>query len=166
VQQGTGPEVLESRLSHLDPAALNAAQTTADPRLQHLYVSLLTVGAGTQIYSTSFVQAAAIEVLRRARPATLYFRFAPRRRQASINDMFEARSVSPLEDPEGSLVDADMAAFYAYLELAKLPGGERASFIAWVEGRGEALVIGPHVTKDVESTTPISMRDLISFALS
>jgi hypothetical protein len=166
VQQGTGPEVLESRLSHLTPAALGAAQTTTDPRLQHLYVSLLTTGSGTQIYSTSFLQAAAVEVLRRVRPSTLYFRFAPRRKQASINDLIEARAISPEVDPEGSLVDADMAAYYAYLELAKLPGGERASFVTWVEGRGEALVIGPNVTKGVESTTPLSMQQILALALT
>ena len=31
VRQGTGPEVLESRLSHLSPAALGAKQTSPDP---------------------------------------------------------------------------------------------------------------------------------------
>jgi hypothetical protein len=165
VRQGTGPEVLESRLSHLSPAALGAKQTSPDPRLQHLFASLLTVGSGTQIYSTSFVQAAAVEILRRARPSTLYFRFAPRRKQASINDMVDARTVSLEEDPAGSLVDADMAAYYAYLELAKQPGGERASFVVWVEGRNDAFVIGPNVTRDTESTTPLSMQQLISLAL-
>ncbi len=165
VRQGTGPEVLESRLNHLSPAELGAAQTTRDPRLQHLYVSLLTAGSGTQIYSTSFVQSAAIEILRRARPLTLYFRFAPRRRQVSINDILESRSISPLEDPEGSLVDADMAAYYAYLELRKAPGGEHASFLVWVEGRQDVFIVGPNVARDTESNSPLSMEQVISFAL-
>jgi hypothetical protein len=166
VEQGTGPEVLQSRLEHLEPSQLGAAEVTTNPRLQRLYTSLLTTGSGTQIYSTSFLQAAAIEILRRAQPSTLYFRFAPRRRQASINDLIQARSVSPEMDPEGSLVDADMAAYYAYLQLAKLPGGERASFIAWVEDRGDALVIGPGVTRGVESTTPLAMQQLVSLAFA
>lgn len=165
VRQGTGPEVLENRLSHLSPAQLGATETTADLRLQHLFVSLLTAGSGTQLYSTSFVQAAAFEVLHRARPSTLYFRFAPRRRQVSINDLIESRAVSPLLDPEGSLVDADMAAYYAYLELQKAPGGGHASFMVWVEGRNEAFIAGPNVAQGVESNTPLSMKQALSLVL-
>jgi hypothetical protein len=166
IEEGTGPEVLESRLSHLEPSKLSAAEVTPNPRLQRLYTSLLTVGSGTQIYSTSFLQAAAVEILRRVQPSTLYFRFAPRRKQASLNDFINAQPVSPDTDPEGSLVDADMAAYYAYLQLAKLPGGTRASFIAWVENRSDAFVIGPGVTKGVESTTPLAMKQLLSMALA
>ncbi|WP_446742186.1 hypothetical protein [Silvibacterium acidisoli] len=162
VQEGTGPEMLSSRLNHLSPEALGAARITPDLPLQHLYTSLLTTGSGTQIYSTSFMQAAGIEVLRRAQPSTLLLRFAPRRRQASINDMIESRAVAVQTDPEGSLIDADMASFYAYLQMQKIPGGEKASFLAWVEDRNEAFVAGPSVTRGVEASTPMTMSDLLS----
>ncbi len=166
VQQGTGPEVLQEQLSHLTPAQLGAARVTDDLKLQQFFVQLLTLGSGTQIYSTSFLQAAATELVRRAQPTTFCFRFAPRRRQASLNDLLEQRSLSAGTDPDGSLIDADMAAYYAYLRLAGLPGGEQASFVAWVESRGEALIIGPHVTRGVESTTPLTMRQALALATS
>ena len=160
VRQGSGPEVLADRLSAMQPDALGLGQVTTDPRLARFLVQVLTQGSGTQLYSTSFVQAAAVELVRRAQPQTLLLRFAPRRRPASMNDMLEQRAQGVELDADGALVDADMGLYYAWLAMRKGPGGERATLLAYVEGQGEAFVAGPTVTRGVESASPLTMEQL------
>ncbi len=160
VREGTGPELLAERMRGLPPSALGLAAVTGDPRLGRFLVSLLTQGSGTQLYSTSFVQAGGVELIRRARPETLLLRFAPRRKPANMNDMLDQRAQSVELDPDGALVDADMAVYYAWLALRKQD--ERASLVAWVEGHGEGFVVGPGVTRGVESTTAVTMRQALA----
>ena len=162
VQEGWGPEILADRMRELKPAALDSRDVTADPRMAHLFVSLLTQGSGTQLYSTSFVEAAGVEVIRRAQPATVLLRFAPRRKPASMNDMLDQRGQSLQMDPDGALVDADMALYYAWLALQKQPGGEQASLIALVEGHGQAFLAGPAVTRGVESSSSMTIPQALS----
>lgn len=161
VNDGAGPEILADRLRATPPGALHLQQVTDDPLIAHFLISLLTQGSGTQLYSTSFVQTAAVELIRRAQPQTLLLRFAPRRRPASMNDMLEQRAQSVELDAEGALVDADMAVYYAWLALQRQPGGERANLVVCVEGHGEAFVAGPGVTRGVESTTPLHMAQVL-----
>ena len=162
VQEGWGPEVLADRMRELKPAALDSSAVTADPRMAHLFVTLLTQGSGTQLYSTSFVEAAGVEVIRRAQPSTVLLRFAPRRKPASMNDMLDQRGQSLQLDPQGALVDADMGLYYAWLAMRKLPGGERTSLLALVEGQGQAFVAGPSVTRGVDSSSPVSIPQALS----
>jgi hypothetical protein len=162
VREGSGPEVLADRLRAMSPAALGLVAVTRDERMARFYVSLLTQGSGTQLYSTSFVQAAAVELVRRAQPATLLVRFAPRRKPASMNDMLEQRGQSAEMDPQGALVDADMAVYYAWLAMQHQPAGEQARLLVYAEGHGEAFVAGPGVTRGVESTTPLGMAQVLA----
>ena len=161
VREGWGPEVLADRLREMRPQALGLGEVTPDPRLAGFLVSLLTEGSGTQLYSTSFVQAAAVELVRRAQPRTLFLRFAPRRKPASMNDMLEQRAQSAELDAEGALVDADMGIYYAWLAMQRQPRGERANLLAYVEGHGEAFVAGPQVTRGAESTTPLRVSQVL-----
>jgi hypothetical protein len=166
VQNGWGPELLADRMRELKPASLNAGAVTADPRMTHLFVTLLTQGSGTQLYSTSFMEAAGVEVIRRAQPSTVMLRFAPRRKPASMNDMLDQRGQSLQMDPEGALIDADMALYYAWLAMRKLPGGEQASLLALVEGQGQAFVAGPAVTRGVESLSSVTIPQMLAMIKS
>jgi hypothetical protein len=76
--------------------------------------------------------------------------------------MLEQRAQSVEVDPQGSLVDADMAVYYAWLAMQRLPGGEQARLLVHVEGHGEALVIGPGVTRGVDSNTPVTLKQLLA----
>ena len=106
---GSGPEVLHDRLAELTRENSSARRITSDDRLQQFVVSLLTQGSGTQIFSTSFVQWATREILRRAQPSTILARYAPRQRQKPFNTMVaEAVSTNDL-DPDGSLVEPTWA---------------------------------------------------------
>ena len=157
---GMGPETLRTLLAQIRPADLGLDQGAVLDRFQ---VKLLTEGSGTQIFSTTFAQWAARETLRRAQPLTLLVRFAPRQRQKPMNEMLSAGADSRVElDPMGSLVDADMGAYYNWLNQQRLTGAEQSSFLVWFENHGEAVAIGPSMPRGTESTTAIDLQKLLS----
>ncbi len=159
---GMGPEVLRTRMAHLLPADLRF--TTGDEVLDRFQVKLLTEGSGTQVFSTTFAQWAAREALRRAQPHTLLVRFAPRQRQKSMNEMLSATQ-SPVDiDPAGSLVDADMGAYYNWLNLQRLTGAEKSSYLVWFEGHNEAIAIGPSLPRGTTSNEVASMEQIVKWA--
>jgi hypothetical protein len=131
--------------------------------LDRFQLKLLTEGSGTQIFSTSFTQWAAREALRRAEPVTLLVRFAPRQRQKPMDELLSPQPEQPELDPLGSLIDADMGAYYNWLNQQRLPGAENAAFLAWFEGHNKAVVIGPTVPRATESANPINMKQLLSW---
>jgi len=98
-------------MAQMHPADLGV-KSSADPVLDRFAVKLLTEGSGTQIFSTSFAQWAAREALRRAEPVTLLVRFAPRQRQKPMSELLKPSAERPELDPVGSLVDADLSAYY------------------------------------------------------
>jgi hypothetical protein len=162
IESGAGPEVMQRQLAELAERPPSGDFGFSDPRLQHFAVSLLTEGSGTQIFSTSFVQWAIREILRRAQPVTLLARFAPRQRQKPFNAMVAAAANVTDPDPEGSLIDAEMSAYYAYLELMRLPDGGNSSFVVWFENHSQALIIGPTISVGTVSDSSISMSELLS----
>ena len=169
IRAGAGPEALRSSLARLSPSELSVDGVTADPRVQRLIVSLFTEGSGTQIFSTSFVQWSSREILRRAQPVTMCARYGPRIRQQSFNAMVLAASstgdgVNEV-DAEGSLIDADMGAYYTYLELMKLPQAENATFLVYVEGKAQAFWAGPGVPRGTHSDAQIKLGQILEQAV-
>lgn len=163
VQSGIGgPEALRTMMAQLRPEDVGLSATSEDAVLNHFQVSVLTEGSGTQIFSTTFVQWAAREVLRRAQPLTVLARFAPRQRDRPMNEMLSGKQQNLELDSEGSLVDADMGAFYTRLNLQRLAGGEKSSFLAWFEDHSEALAIAPTLPRNTESTGPVDLKDLLA----
>ena len=154
---GMGPEALRTLLAQMRPADLGmdreASSKPKDEVLERFEISLLTEGSGTQIFSTSFAQWAAREALRRAQPLTLLVRFAPRQRQKPMNELLSATDARPDLDFVGSLVDADMGAYYNWINQQRLPGAEQSSFLVWFEGHNQALGIGPSMPRGTESTS-------------
>ena len=132
--------------------------------LERFQVKLLTEGSGTQIFSTTFVQWTAREVLRRAQAQTLLVRFAPRQRQRPMNELLSSNGSKPEFDPVGSLVDADMAAYYQWINQQRLPQSEQSSFLVWFEGHNQALVISPSLPRGTESNSPLDLQGLLALA--
>ena len=60
-----------------------------------------------------------------------------------MNELLSANNDQIEVDPIGSLVDADMGAYYNWLNQQRLPGADQSSFVVWFEDHGEALAIGP-----------------------
>ena len=166
---GMGPEALRTLLAQMRPAdlAMDRAPSSKlrDEVLERFRVSLLTEGSGTQIFSTSFAQWAAREALRRAQPLTLLVRFAPRQRQKPMNEMLSAAAVRPEFDFVGSLVDADMGAYYNWLNQQRLPGAEHSSFLVWFEGHNQAVAIGPSMPRGTESTSAADLEQVLAWTV-
>ena len=100
-----------------------------DEVLNRFQVRLLTEGSGTQIFSTTFTQWAAREASRRgATTHTMLVRFAPRQRQRSMNELLSGHLGDEELDPAGSLIDADMGAYYTWLNQQRL---ERSRLPFW-----------------------------------
>jgi len=160
---GMGPEALRTHLAQLRPADLGLSKE-GDPVLDRFQVKMLTEGSGTQIFSTTFAQWTAREALRRAQPLTILVRFAPRQRQKPMNEMLSASHDVAELDPLGSLIDADMGAYYNWLNLQRLTGAEQSSFLVWFEGHNEAVAIGPSLPRGTVSNAPAGLEQLLTWA--
>lgn len=159
---GMGPEALRSIMARLQPADLRMS-ATGDEILQRFQLKLLTEGSGTQLFSTSFAQWTAREVLRRAQPLTLLVRFAPRQRQKPMSELLSANSNQQEMDVVGSLMDADMGAYYNWLNQQRLPAAEKSSFLVWFEGHNSALAISPSIPRQTESESAADMAKILSW---
>lgn len=156
-----GPELLHDRMAELRPEEIGLSGVGDQAVLNHFQVSLLAEGSGTQIFSTSFVQWAAREALRRAQPVTLLARFTPRQRQRPMGELIASPEQSPTLDPEGSLINADMGAYLTWINQQRLPGAEQSSFLVWWEGHAQAVAIGPVMPHGTESNSPVDVRQVL-----
>ncbi len=157
---GLGPEVFRTQLALMKPEEIGL-NFGNDAVLNRFQLSLLTEGSGTQVFATTFVQWAAREGLRRAQPLTIVVRFAPRQREGSMNELLtEAQRKADL-DFRGSLIDADMGAWYTYLNHQRLSGAEHANFAVWFEGHNELVAAGPKLEKGRQSSAPVELADLL-----
>jgi hypothetical protein len=154
-----GPEAMRTLLARLRPDEVGMP---GDSVLSRFQTSLLTEGSGTQWFSTTFVQWAAREALRRAQPVTLLARFTPRVRERPTGEILAASPDQLESDPQGSLVDADLGAYYMWLNQQRLSGADRASFLVWFEDHPEALAIGPSFGRGEEWTAEIELAELVS----
>jgi hypothetical protein len=162
VQSGTGgPELMETTLAKLSPGDLGMSGVAENGVLENFQVKVLTEGSGTQIFSTTFVQWAARESLRRAQPFTLLARFVPRQRQRQMNELLEGQSVGVELDPCGSLVDADMGAYYIWLDQQRLANAAQSSFLVWFEDHREALAIAPGLPRGTQSDRPADLKQIL-----
>jgi hypothetical protein len=160
---GMGPEELRTHMARLSPSDLGM-ERGGDEVLERFEVKLFTEGSGTQIFSTTFALWAAREALRRAQPHTLLVRFAPRQRQKPMNELMAVSDSKPELDPMGSLIDADMGAYYHWINQQRLPGSNQSSFLVWFEGHSHALVIAPSLPKATESNSALNLGELLSLA--
>jgi len=164
-QPGMGPEELRTHLARMTPADLGM-KDAGDEVLSRFKLKVLTEGSGTQIFSTSFAQWTTREALRRAQPLTLMVRFAPRQRQRPMNELLADTHANVEVDPVGSLVDADFAAYYHWINQQRLLGYERSGFLVWFEGHNEALVIGPTMPRGASSSSEMDLSHLLQLASS
>jgi len=67
-------------------------------------------------------------------------------------------------DPAGSLVDADMGAWYTWISLQRLTGADQSSFVAWFENHNQAVAVGPSFPKGKEDNSPLSLAALLKRA--
>jgi len=162
---GMGPEQLRTDLAAMNPADLGMDKA-GDPVLDRFQLKVLTEGSGTQIFSTTFAQWSTREALRRSQPLTLLVRFTPRQRLRPMNELLSDSHAIPELDFVGSLVDADMGAYYHWINQQRLPGASQSVFIVWFEDHEQALVVSPALPRGVESVSEINPERLLELALS
>ena len=160
---GMGPEELRTRMARLVPSDLGMDKA-GDAVLDRFQLKILTEGSGTQIFSTTFAQWTTREVLRRAQALTLVVRFAPRQRQRPMNELLSNTHDAPELDPDGSLIDADMAAYYHWINQQRLPGENESSFLVWFEGHTQALVVAPTLPRGTSSSSSLDLGALLRLA--
>lgn len=156
-----GPEQMRTLMAEATPASLHLH--SRNEVLERFRISILADGSGTQIFSTTFVQWTAREILRRAEPLTLLLRFTPRQRQLPMNELLSAGTHRNGPDPEGSLMDADMGAFYAWIDQQRLSGADRSCFLVWSEAAGQAVAIGPSMSRGTVAGNTPTMGQILSY---
>lgn len=162
---GAGTEARRSALMRLAPEDVGLKGEGQERVRNHFKVSVLSDGSGVQFFSTTFVQWAAREVLRRAQPVTLLARFAPRITERSMNEALTGGRTPEL-DPHGALVDADMGAYYTWLNQMRLTGADESSFLVWFEDHAEAMVISPSFPRGVQSNDRVDVNQLLDQLLA
>ncbi len=155
-----GPEELRTLMAETTTKEVGLAGQ--DEVLSRFKLSILAEGSGTQIFSTTFVQWTAREALRRAQPCTLLLRFAPRQRQLPMNELLAGTGDRNAQDPRGSLIDADMGAYYTWIDQQRLTGASQASLVAWSEAHGQAVVIGSTAPRGAVAAGPLTMRQIFA----
>jgi hypothetical protein len=78
-----------------------------------------------------------------------------------MDELLRGGQTKALPDPEGSLIDGDMASFYTWINMQRLAGADDARFLAWFEGHGEAVAIGPGLKPGTEDAAPIEMAGVL-----
>jgi len=57
---------------------------------------------------------------------------------------------------------ADMAAYYTWLNMLRLPNVEQVCFLAWHEDGNEAVAIGPGLPRGTTSSSQFDMHKLLA----
>lgn len=162
IQSGTGgPEMLRTQLADMTPTDAGVQTSAKDAVMDSFVLRVFTEGSGTQIFSTTFAQWSAREALRRAEPATLLVRYSVRQKQQPMNEMLEDKPLGNDIDPAGSVVDADMGAYYTWLNLQRLPSKADAGFLAWSEAHQQAVAIGAGLPRGTVSSQPVRLSQLL-----
>lgn len=161
---GAGAEEMRSRLARMGPGELDSRGITGDPVLQRFYTDLFTRSSGPQIFSTTFVQWTGRELARRAQPRTLLLRYAPRQRYQAFDELLRQAQPHSL-DPEGSLRDAEIGAYYTWIEMNRITAPGKGTFVAWLEGSSQAVILGNNAPAGTQCSSSLTLdQALRSFA--
>lgn len=162
IQSGTGgPEMLRTQLADMTPSDAGIQSSAKDAVMDNFVLRVFTEGSGTQIFSTTFAQWSTREALRRAEPATLLVRYSARQKQQPMNAMLEDKPMGSDIDPAGSLIDADMGAYYTWLNLQRLPSKADMGFLAWSEAHQRAVAIGNGLPRGTVSSQSVRLSQLL-----
>jgi hypothetical protein len=161
VSGDAGTEAMQTRLSGLTPEALRADDIVSDRVLQRFYTELFTMSSGPQIFSTSFVQWTGRELMRRAQPRTILLRYAPRQHHRTFNEMVAQVEAETVLDPEGSLRDAEMGAYYAWLEASRMVPVSMLTTLVWLEGTSKLLVVAPGAPSGTDTNTALTIDKIL-----
>lgn len=145
----TAADETMARLRAADWARWSPPNVAADPRLLHFLIELFLSGNGALIFPSPFVEWAASEALRRARPQILAARFGMRTRpkpftSIAIFENQEKVSTAPaVDDPVNSAIDAAILAPYVWLAASRFPEFQNAVCLCLSEHLHAGRLIAP-----------------------
>ena len=155
------------RLRKVDVVPWCPAEVAADPAIREFLRALYLSGNGAVIFGNSFVEWAASEALRRARPAFLAATFGVRSKPKPFTGVavFDSPDqVNPLpdvDDLEGSSVDAQMLALYVWLAAARYEEYRHSTVcVCLAESVGQAYVVAPPEFALRQELEPVSVGRL------
>jgi hypothetical protein len=79
----------------------------------------------------------------------------------SMNEALSGNAKPPVLDAQGALIDADMGAYYTWIDLMRLTGASQSAFLVWFENHTEALAVAPSMAPGSTSGAAISLQDLL-----
>ncbi len=143
------------------------AELAGQERLRNFVIDLFLSGNGALNFSNAFVEWAASEVLRRARPRIIVARFGLRSKPkpfTSIAIFENQQTVSTLpdaDDAEGSAVDAIILARYVWLAASRYPEQKQTGCLCVSESRNSVFLIAPvGRNPDWPLENPVSLEDV------
>jgi len=159
------------RLRKVDVVPWCPAEVAADPATCEFVRSLYLTGNGAVIFGNSFVEWAASEAFRRARPTFLAAQFGTRSKPKPFTGVavFDNPDlVNPLpavDDLAGSAEDAQILALYVWLAATRYTEYQSSTVcVCLAESLSEAYVVAPPDFALFKSTQPVSL-DSLSTAL-
>ncbi|MBZ5561024.1 MAG: hypothetical protein LAP13_01235 [Acidobacteriia bacterium] len=122
-----GADAVYEHLRKLSLDAWCPPEIASQPPVREFLRNLFLSGNGSPVFGNSFVEWAASEAMRRARPSVLVARFGTRLRPkpftsvAVFENQERANPLPAVEDLEGSALDAQVLAYYTGLAAWRYP---------------------------------------------
>jgi hypothetical protein len=152
------------RLRKVDVTPWCPAEVAADPATREFVRSLYLSGNGAVIFGNSFVEWAASEAFRRARPSFLAAQFGVRTKPkpftgvAVFDNPDQVNPLPPVDDLPGSAMDAQMLALYVWLAANRYEEYQHSTVCVCVaENLAQAYVIAPPEFPQWHEAEPVSI---------
>ena len=143
------------------------AEVAGVPVIREFLRSLYLSGNGALLFGNSFVEWAASEAFRRARPSFLAAQFGVRNKPKPFTGvvLFEnpekLNPIPPLPDLQGSAIDAEMLAFYVWLAAYRYPEYQNSTAcVCLAESLPEAYIVAPPEFPLGRETAPVGLVQL------
>lgn len=160
-------DVVFDRLRKVDVSPWCPAEVAENPALREFVRAVYLSGNGAVIYGNSFVEWAASEAIRRARPSLLAARFGVRSKPKPFTGVavFEnPDQVNPLpavDDFEGSALDAQILALYVWMATGRYSEYQNSTVCVCIaESLAQALVLAPASWELDAGTEPVTVERL------
>jgi len=138
------------------------AEVASQPALREFLRSLYLSGNGSLLFGNSFVEWAASEALRRARPSFLAAQFGIRNKPKPFTGvvLFEnpekLNPAPPVPDLPGSAIDAQMLSLYVWLAASRYEEYKRSTVcVCLAESLSQAYVVAPQEFPLGHETAPV-----------
>ena len=147
-------------------------EVASDPAVREFVRSLYLSGNGAVIFANSFVEWAASEAFRRARPTFLVARFGVRNKPkpftgvAVFDNPDQVNPLPAVVDLEGSAIDAQMLSLYVWLAASRFEEYQRSTVCVCIaESLSQAYIVAPPQFALADDNGPVTL-DRLSHALS